>query len=67
MLSAPCVRGVSYIVHVASPSGNFEQGVDRRRDVIEPAIQGTVNVLKAASAGALGQSHCLYIFRPRHC
>lgn len=40
------VRGVDYIVHVASPLGKLS--VDLDADVVQPAIRGTLSVLHSA-------------------
>jgi nucleoside-diphosphate-sugar epimerase len=44
------VKGVEYIVHVASPlASNTPPGVDYESYLIQPAIQGTVGILESAA------------------
>ncbi|KAM0463224.1 hypothetical protein ACHAPV_003352 [Trichoderma viride] len=44
------VKGVEYIVHVASPlASNAPPGVDYESYLIQPAIQGTVGILESAA------------------
>ncbi|KAL7932987.1 hypothetical protein V8C35DRAFT_305969 [Trichoderma chlorosporum] len=44
------VKGVEYIVHVASPlASNTPSGVDYDSYIIQPAIQGTVGILESAN------------------
>lgn len=40
------VRGVSYIVHIASPLS--DQAGDAEREIIQPAIRGTLSILNSA-------------------
>jgi nucleoside-diphosphate-sugar epimerase len=43
------VKGVRYIVHVASPLAGKNTGTDYETSMIYPAIQGTVGILESAS------------------
>lgn len=42
------VKGVKYIVHVASPLAGNTKGTDYEVSLIQPAIQGTVGILESA-------------------
>lgn len=42
------VKDVKYIIHVASPLAGSTPGDDYDKDLIQPAIQGTLNILEAA-------------------
>jgi nucleoside-diphosphate-sugar epimerase len=42
------VKGVKYIVHLASPLAGNEKGADYEATFIQPAIQGTVGMLESA-------------------
>lgn len=46
------VAGCEYVMHVASPMG---QGAPRGTDLVTPAREGTLRVLKAAHAGGVRQ------------
>ena len=47
------VKGVKYIVHVASPLvGNTNASEDREAKMIQPAIRGTVGILESAAKTA---------------
>ncbi|KPI36088.1 putative uncharacterized oxido [Cyphellophora attinorum] len=41
------VQGVSYIIHIASPLS--DAGTDVQRDIVQPAIRGTLSILDSAS------------------
>ncbi|KAK2591888.1 hypothetical protein QQS21_010412 [Conoideocrella luteorostrata] len=43
------VRGVKYIVHAASPLPGSTQGADYQATLIQPAVEGTVGILKSAA------------------
>jgi nucleoside-diphosphate-sugar epimerase len=43
------VKGVKYIIHVASPLAGKNAGTDYEASMIRPAIQGTVGILESAS------------------
>jgi nucleoside-diphosphate-sugar epimerase len=44
------VKGVKYIIHVASPlDANLPMDVDYEKDMIEPAVKGTLGVLESAN------------------
>lgn len=43
------VKGVKYIVHVASPLAGNTKGTDYEVSLIQPAIQGTVGILESAA------------------
>ena len=43
------VQGVKYVVHVASPLAGKNAGTDYEKLLIQPAVQGTVGMLEAAT------------------
>lgn len=43
------VKGVKYIVHLASPLAGNTKGADYEASIIQPAIQGTVGILESAA------------------
>jgi nucleoside-diphosphate-sugar epimerase len=47
------VQGADFIIHVASPiSSSFPEGGDYDKHFIQPAVQGTLNILSAAQKAA---------------
>ena len=57
------MEGVDYVLHIASP---YVVKAKKDKDVIDPAINGTLNVMKAASTsnikGLVLTSSCVAVF-----
>ena len=57
------MEGIDYVLHIASP---YVVSAKKDKDLIDPAINGTLNVMKAASAsnikGLVLTSSCIAVY-----